>query len=147
MVLTLGSVAAVAFAIALTLLFKHMAKKTVVWLMLIAGIGLGGVVGSLADGLVTRLVGGLSNVAGSLLGATAAGGLIVVAVLTVLLYPHMKPKGQPPTKFTPWLAFFFPAVLVAAGGVFSSVAGLSENVVTQAAGVTWSTIAAVIGGF
>jgi hypothetical protein len=147
MTLTMGGVAALAFAIALTLMFKKIAKKLIPWLMLVAGIGLGGVIGSLSDRLVNGTVDGISRAAGSLLGGTAVGGLIVIAVLTILLVPHMKPKGQPPTRFTPWLAFIFPAALVAVGGMFSTLAGLSENVVTQAAGALMTTAAAIIGGF
>lgn len=147
MTLSVGGVAALAFAIALALMFKKIAKKLIPWLMLIAGIGLGGVIGLLSDRLVNGAVNGISKAVGTLLGGAAVGGLIVVAVLTILLMPHMKPKGQPPTRFTPWLAFIFPAVLVAVGGMFSTLAGLSQNVVTQAAGAIMSTAAAIIGGF
>ena len=147
MTLTVGAVAALAFAIALTMMFKKVLKKFIPWLMLIAGIGLGGVIGALSDRLVNGTVNGISKATGTLLGGSAVGGLIVVAVLTILLVPHMKPKGQPPTRFTPWLAFIFPAVLVAVGGMFSTLAGLSGNVVTQAASALASTAAAIIGGF
>lgn len=148
MTLSVGGVAALAFAIALALMFKKIAKRLIPWLMLIAGIGLGGVIGLLSDRLVNGTVGGISRATGALLGGGAVGGLIVVAVLTIVIAPHMKPKGgQPPTKFTPWLAFIFPAVLVAVGGMFSTLAGLSENVVTQAASAVMATAAAIIGGF
>lgn len=147
MTLTVGGVAALAFAIALALMFKKIAKKLIPWLMLVAGIGLGGVIGLLSDRLVNGAVNGVSKAVGTLLGGAAVGGLIIIAVLTILLLPHMKPKGQPPTRFTPWLAFIFPAVLVAVGGMFSTLAGLSENVVTQAAGAFMTTAAAIIGGF
>jgi len=147
MTLTIGGVAALAFAIALALMFKKIAKKAIPWLMLIAGIGLGGVIGSLSDRLVNGAVDGVSRATGALFGGAAVGGLIIIAWLTIVLLPHMKPKGQPPTKFTPWVAFIFPAALVAVGGMFSTLAGLSENVVTQAAGAVMTTAAAIIGGF
>jgi hypothetical protein len=147
MTLSVGGIAALAFAIALTLMFKKIAKKLIPWLMLVAGIGLGGVIGLLSDRLVNGAVNGVSKATGTLLGGSAVGGLIIVAVLTILLLPHMKPKGQPPTRLTPWLAFIFPAVLVAVGGMFSTLAGLGQNVVTQAAGAVMSTAAAIIGGF
>lgn len=145
--LTMAGISALALAIAITLMYKRIGKKFVPWLMLIAGIGLGGVIGSLSDRLVTGAVNGVSRASGTLLGAAAVGGLIVIAILTILIAPHMKPKGQPPTKFTPWIAFIFPAALVAVGGMFSTLAGLSENVVTQAAGAVMSTAAAIIAGF
>lgn len=147
MTLTMGGIAALAFAIALALMFKKIAKKFIPWLMLVAGIGLGGVIGALSSRLVNGAVNGVSQATGALFGAGAIGGLIIVAWLTIVIAPHMKPKGQPPTKFTPWLAFIFPAVLVAVGGMFSTLAGLSENVVTQVAGAFMSTAAAIIGGF
>lgn len=147
MTLSVGAVAALAFAIALTMMFKKVLKKWIPWLMLVAGIGLGGVIGVLSSRLVNGTVNGISKATGALLGGSAVGGLIIVAVLTICLVPHMKPKGQPPTKMTPWLAFVFPAVLVAVGGMFSTLAGLSGNVVTQAASALASTAAAIIGGF
>jgi hypothetical protein len=146
MVFTLASVSAVSLVIALGLMYKRIGKKFVPWLMAIAGIGPSGIFGALVERIVSSLVGGISSATSKLLGA-GVGGLVLVAWLTIVLLPHMKPKGQPPTKFTPWVAFVYPSVLVAVGGIFSGLAGLSGNIVTQAAGMTWSTISAVIGGF
>lgn len=147
MSLTMGAVAALAFVIALGLMFKKFGKKAVPWLMLIAGGGLAGVLGAVLTKLITGGINGFSSAVGVVLGAGSVGGLLVIAWLTIILLPHMKPKGQPPTRFTPWIAFSYVPVLVAVGGIFSALAGLSQNVVTQAFGIVGSTISAVIQGF
>jgi drug/metabolite transporter (DMT)-like permease len=147
MTLTLGGIAAVSLAIALTLMFKKMAKRTVVFLMLIAGLaGLGGILGSIIDRIVKSAVGGASSATDRLTGQ-AIGGFIIVAVLTICLWPHVKPKGQPPTRFTPWLAFVYGAVLYAVGGVFSQMAGLTTNIVAQGANLGFAALASFIQGF
>lgn len=145
MVLTLAGISGLALAIALALMFKRIGKKFIPWLMLIAGIGLAGVLGVLVDRIIGRVVGGVSNATSKLLGA-GVGGMALIAVLTVLIVPHMKPKGQPPTKFTPWLAFIYPAVLVAVGGVFSQAAGLGSNIVTDGANTVGAFFASLVAG-
>lgn len=146
MTFTVAGVAALALIIALGLMYKKYGKKIVPWLMLIAGGGLGGILGALIANLTGSAVNGVSAAAGRLLAAGAVGGLVVMAWLTIILLPHMKPKGQPPTRFTPWVALAYLPVLVAVGGIMSGLAGLSQNVVTQAASIVWSTAAAVIQG-
>lgn len=145
MVLTLAGISGLALVIALALMFKRIAKKLIPWLMLIAGIGLAGVLGTLVDRIIARAVGGVSDAASKLLGA-GVGGLAVIAVLTVLLVPHMKPKGQPPTRFTPWLALIYTSVLVAVGGIFSSAVGMSSNIVTDAANTVGMFLSALVQG-
>lgn len=132
MVLTLAGISGLALVVALALMFKRIAKKLIPWLMLVAGIGLAGVLGTLVDRIIGRAVNGVSDATSKLLGA-GVGGMAVIAVLTVLLVPHMKPKGQPPTRFTPWIAFIYVSVLVAVGGIFSNAAGLGGNIVTEGA--------------
>lgn len=145
--LTLGGIAAVCLAIALTLMFKKMAKRAVVYLMLIAGLaGLGGLLGQIIDRIVGAAVGGAVSAADRLSGQ-AIGGFILIAILTIVLWPHVKPKGQPPTRFTPWVALLYGAVLYAVGGVFSQMAGLSTNIVAQGANMALSGVVAFIGGF
>lgn len=147
MTLTLGGIAAVCLAIALTLMFKKMAKRAVVWLMLIAGVcGLGGILGSIVNRIVNSAVSGATSAMDRLSGQ-AIGGFIIIAVMSIALWPHVKPKGQPPTRLTPWIALVFGAVLYAVGGVFSEMAGLSQNIVAQGANFLLSGAAAFIQGF
>lgn len=147
MTLTLGGIAAVSLAIALTLMFKKMAKRATVFLMLIAGLcGLGGILGSIVDRIVNSAVGGATSAADRLSGQ-AIGGFIIIAIMSIALWPHIKPKGQPPTRLTPWIAFLYGAVLFAVGGVFSEMAGLSQNIVAQGANFLVSGATAFIQGF
>jgi len=147
MTLTLGGIAAVALAIALTFMFKKMAKRATVYLMLIAGLaGIGGILGSIVDRIVNSAVGGAASATERLSGQ-AIGGFIIIAVMSIALWPHVKPKGQPPTRLTPWIAFAYGAVLYAVGGVFSQMAGLSTNIVAQGANFLVSGATAFIQGF
>lgn len=147
MTLTLGGIAAVSLAIALTFMFKKMAKRAVVYLMLIAGLaGFGGILGSVVDRIVNGSVDRATSAADRLSGQ-AVGGFIVVVVMTIALWPHIKPKGQPPTRLTPWIAFFYGAVLYAVGGVFSQIAGQSTNIVAQGANFLLSGAVAFFQGF
>lgn len=145
MVLALAGISGIALVIAIACMFKKILKQKVPWLMLIAGLGLSGVFGTLVFSAVNRTVEGASHATEKLLGA-GVGGLAIIAWLTIVLLPHLKPKGQPPTKFTPWIALIYPAVLAAVGGVVSSAAGLGKNVVTQAAGAGLQFVAALFGG-
>lgn len=145
MVLTLAGISGISLAIALALMFKKVAKKIIPWLMLIAGVGLAGVLGVVVTRIIDRVVGGVSDATSKLLGA-GVGGMALIAILTVLIVPHMKPKGQPPTRFTPWLAFIYPSVLVSVGGVFSQAAGLGSNVVTDVAGTAAMFLTSLVGG-
>jgi hypothetical protein len=145
MVLTLAGISGISLAIALALMFKRSAKKIVPWLMLIAGMGLAGILGALVDRIVGTVVNGVSDATSKLFGA-GVGGIALIAILTVFIAPHMKPKGQPPTRFTPWLAFVYVSVLVAVGGVFSAAAGMSSNIVTDFAGGAATFLTSLVGG-
>lgn len=146
MTLTLGGIAAVCLAVALTLMFKKMAKRTVVYLMLVAGLaGFGGILGSLVDRIVNSAVDRAASATDKLSGQ-AIGGFILVVVMSIAMWPHIKPKDQPPTRMTPWIAFAYGAVLYAVGGVFSQIAGQSTNIVAQGANFLLSGAVAFFQG-
>ena len=127
MTLTLGGLAAIALCVALACMKKGVAKRSVVYLMLIAGTaGLGGAIGSFISRIVRSGVNGATKATDQLFGV-GVGGLIAILVLTIFVYPHVKPKGQPPTRATPWLALAWGTVAIAVGGVFAAAAGLSAN--------------------
>lgn len=127
MTLTLAGVSAVAFCVALAFMRKGLAQRTVVYLMLIAGVvGLGGAIGSVITRVVRSGVNGAAKATDQLFGV-GVGGFIAVLVLTIFIYPHAKPKGKPPTRATPWLALIWGTVAFAVGGVFAAAAGLSAN--------------------
>jgi len=147
MSLTLGGIAALALVIALAFMFKKIAKRTTVYLMLIAGLaGFGGILGTIITRAATSAVGGVASATNRLFGV-AVGGIVIVAVMTIALWPHIKPKGQPPTRATPWIALLYGAVLTAVGGVFSQAAGLSSNFVAQGVNFLGGAVTAFIQGF
>lgn len=122
--------AVVALVIGLILHVKKSGKKVVPWLMLIAGAGIaGGVIGRLIDRVSASGVRGVSSASARLFGA---GVPILLAVgMGIVLFIHMKPKGQPPTRFTPWLALIFPAVLMATGGVLAGLGAFAGQTATE----------------
>lgn len=147
MSLTMGGISALALVIALTFMFKKIAKRTTVYLMLVAGLaGFGGLLGSLIDRAVGSAVGGATSATDRLFG-TAVGGLVVVAIMTIAMWPHIKPKGQPPTRATPWIALMYGAVLTAVGGVFSQAAGIGGNFVAEGVNSVGDFLAAFIQGW
>lgn len=148
MTLTLGGIAAICFAAAIAFKVKKLAKKTVVFLMIIAGLaGLGGVLGSILARVTQSGVSGATQATDKLLGV-GVGGLIVGLVLTIFLYPHVKLKGaQPPTAATPWIGLAWGSVAAAVGGVFGAAAGIGTDVVAQGANLLLSGATAFLQGF
>lgn len=140
---TAASIGAIALTIGLVLFFKKAGKKLVPWFMLIAGASItGGVVNRILD-----RVGGSTatamNSASSRLFGVAVPFLITIAI-GIVLFIHMRPKGQPPTRFTPWLALVFPSILAATG--FAAVVALANATGTEIGTTTWATLSAVLTG-
>lgn len=147
MTLTLGGIAALCFAAAIAFMVKHLAKRTVVFLMIITGLaGLGGVLGSIVARISRSGVNGATQATDKLLGV-GVGGLIVGLVLTIFIYPHVKLKSpQPPTKATAWLGLAWGSVAAAVGGIFGAAAGIGTDVVAQGANLILSGATAFFSG-
>lgn len=146
MTLTLAGLAAICFGVALALMKKGLAKRGVVYLMLLAGMaGLGGALGAIVARIVRSGVNGATNATDRLLG-TGVGGLLVILVLSIFIYPHVKPRGQPPTKATAWLALIWGTVAASVGGVFAAAAGFSTNIVADSANFLLTNAPAFFGG-
>ena len=148
MTLTLAGIAAIAFGTAIAFMIKKLAKRTVVFLMIIAGLaGLGGLLGAIINRAVRSGVSGATHATDRLLGV-GVGGLLIGIVLTIFIYPHVKLKGaQPPTKATPWLALAWGSVAAVVGGVFGAAAGIGSDVIAQGANLLLSGATAFIQGF
>lgn len=132
MTLTVGGIAAACLLIGLALLKKKLAKSAATRLLLLAGFfGIGGVLGDLTARIIRSGLDGTSNLTERLLG-TGAGGLLGLAVLSIFVWPHVRPKAAPPTKATPVLAFIWGGVAAAVGGLFTAAAGLSSNFAVEA---------------
>jgi hypothetical protein len=147
MSLTLGGIAAIALIIAIGLMIVGIAKQAVVYLMLVAGIGLSGVLGVTIGRVMGSAVKGTATASDTVLGAGALGTLALFAFLSTLLIPRLKPRSNPPTKWTKWIALSYGSVMVATGGIVSAAVGLQQNIVTEAASALMTAAAAVIQGF
>lgn len=147
MTLTLAGIAAICFGVALALMKKGLAKRSVVYLMLLTGMaGLGGALGALIAKIVGSGVHGATNVTDRLLG-TGVGGLLVILVLSIFIWPHVKPRSpQPPTRATPWLALTWGSVAAAVGGVFAAAAGFSTSIVAEGANFILTNAPAFFSG-
>ena len=146
MTLTLAGIAAICFGVALALMKKGLAKRGVVYLMLLAGMaGLGGALGAIVAKIVRSGVNGAANATDRLLGA-GVGGLLVILVLSIFIYPHIKPKGQPPTRATAWLALIWGTVAASVGGVFAAAAGFSTNILAESANFLLTNAPAFFSG-
>ncbi|MEQ7007675.1 hypothetical protein ABN028_15985 [Actinopolymorpha sp. B17G11] len=144
MSLTLGAAAAIGFALALLLMRKKAWPRAVPWLMLIAGLGVAGLLGN----LLHRFAGAAERVTGA--GTAAVFGVAVPVLLAVVmgayLFIHLKPKGAPPTRVTAWTALLFPAVLTAVGGAFAGVAAVAEGALGTVGQTVGSLFNDVISG-
>jgi len=141
--LTAASIGAIALTIGLALFFKKAGKKLVPWFMLIAGLSVaGGVVNRVLDRIGTSTAHATESASARLFGVGIS--FLVTIAMGIVLYIHMKPKGQPPTRFTPWLALVFPSILAATG--FAAVVSLANATGTEIGTTTWDTLSAVITG-
>jgi drug/metabolite transporter (DMT)-like permease len=144
MTLSFAALAVAAFAVGLLLHWKKTGKKVVPWMMLVAGFGIAGMLGSVLNRIASSLTSGTTSATERLFGT---GVPVLVAVLTIVyLAIHLKPKGQPPTRFTPWVALAFASILVAAGGAFAAAAATSETALGQATTGAWEFVVALFPG-
>lgn len=125
--LTIGAMAA---ALTAWLIARKKAPKLSVWLALIAGLTVGaGVLGGMAERIATALARVGSQGSAVLFGAVVPA-IVGMLVVCELVYVMRKKKGGKPHRFFhPTLAFLAPALLVAAGGIFATLAGWADQAV------------------
>ncbi len=93
------------------------APKFTVLLFLIAGLGLGGVVGGVLGALINRAMGTIGTTTGSLIGigtSTLVAGLALVATLEVAI-KGIHPRKARPKRWHAFLALALPTIVIAAG--------------------------------
>jgi hypothetical protein len=143
-VITFAAVAVLAFVLGVLFHVKKVGKKAVPWLMVVASFGLAGVLGSVLDRLASSSTAGTTSATARLFG-TAVPMVLAVVVIAYLAI-HMKPKGQPPTRLTPWIALASVPILRAAGGVFASIASKGQVTMADVTTGVWAFLTDVVGG-
>lgn len=109
--------------VALWMYLRKVAPKTTTLLFLIAGFGIGGLIGALIDRAVVAALNALSSPAARLFGvgvSTIIAAAAIVATLELVIKGLHKKKAKP-TRWHPWLALTLPTIIAA-----SSVPLLTE---------------------
>lgn len=118
-------VGALCFLIGAWMFWRKKARKTQVWLMLIAGICSIGLIGEYSrdfgEWLVERIGQGSTVVVG------VGAGLLVGTFLLLELYHAAHPKKGRPQAYHPWMALMTGPLMIAGGGVFAQGVGLISD--------------------
>jgi drug/metabolite transporter (DMT)-like permease len=142
---TSAAVAVLALAVALMLKRHRKAGKTQVVLMLLAGFGVGGLLG----GLLSKAGGLLSHLTST--GTAKVFGIAVPAVLVVILLVElvmqMHPKNKTPHRSTMWLALLLPAVLAMSGGMWAGLGTKADSLLTNVGNSTTSFVSTLASGW
>lgn len=123
---TSAAVAVLALALALMLKRHRRAGKTQVVLMLIAGFGIGGLLGSVLAKAGALLAHVTTTGTAKVFGVAVPAVLVVVLLIELVMQLH--PKNKTPHHSTMWLALLLPAVLAVSGGVWASLGGHAGSV-------------------
>lgn len=142
--LSAAAIAAIAGALGIYLLRKKVWQKYVPYLMLAAGLGLAGMLGGALDWIGQSLVGTTSSVTRTLAGAAVP--LVLTFVFGLALVLALKPKGPGVTRWTPWIALVFPAVLVATGGMAGDLGALLNHLFGTATTAALNALGTAIQG-
>jgi hypothetical protein len=137
----IGSIAGAALVIGLWLYLHDDARKTTTALFLIAGCGIGGLVGAAIDHGFDTASGTAASTTTRLIGFSA--GVIVSALCIVLtlevVFKGILKKTANPKRWHPWLALALPTIAFASGvpilmsifGAISGALGEAGEAITQ----------------
>jgi len=135
------AIGAFALGIGLWLYWRRLAPKTTTALFLVAGLTIGGWIGSLLGWVLNTIMGTLGTVTGQLIGYGASTILAVVALVATLevVVKGLWKKKAAPQRFHPWLALALPTIVIAFG-LPIMVTGMSAVTgVVEQAGATLTT--------
>lgn len=170
-----GTVAAGCLVIGLVAMKMQKWQRATPWLFLIGGLGLAGVADAVIDRIAEALnrVAGAGTAA---VFGVSAPIVVVVALGLILWFgmgpkggrpakatprqggparpqpksgsPTKTPSGKTggPTKWTPWLALIFPAVLAAVPGL-GGLVDVAVNVLSAAVSMGWDMVMQLVGAF
>ncbi|MGD9529488.1 MAG: hypothetical protein AB7I38_11735 [Dehalococcoidia bacterium] len=116
----LGIVAVFALAIGGWLYYHRDAERTTTALFVVAGMGIGGLIGQVAEGALRRLLGLAGGTGSTLLGGTA---LAIVSAIALIAFLEVVVKGigiprsrnASPRRWHPWLGLALPTIVVVSG--------------------------------
>lgn len=134
--MNVGVAALTAFAlmIGLWMYWRKLAPKTTTLLFLLAGFGIGGVIGALAGRAVAMALGALGSPGARLFGvgvSTIIAGVAIVATLEIVIRGLHKKKAKP-TRWHPWLALMLPTIVaVSSVPLLTELMGLFSQVTTE----------------
>lgn len=120
---SIAAVAAISLALAILFQMRGKFPKAQIPLMLVAGLGLTGLLGQ----LLSRSASMLQNMAGVATSKVFGVGVPVLLVLIVALIVFFDLKDGSPSKGSLVLAILLPSLCVLAGGVFGMVAGMGRD--------------------
>jgi len=135
------AIGAFALGIGLWLYWRRLAPKTCTALFLVAGLTIGGWIGSLLGWALNLTLGTLGTFTGQLIGYGASTILAVVALIATLeiFVKGLWKKKATPQRWHPWLALALPTMVIAFG-LPIMVQGMTEVTgVVEQAGATLTT--------
>lgn len=117
-----GFLALLCLSVAIWMLIRKKSKKLASWLMLIAGLFLGGLIGELMNTGIAAIRDTAGGALGGLVGVGAGAVMTVIGVLVLLeLWHGIHPRKGSPSGHHPFLALAAPTLLLAAGGIFARI--------------------------
>lgn len=130
MTLTFAAIAGIALIAALVMRKIGAWPKWVPWLMLVAGLGVGGLVGDVIRRAMLGALSGAEAGTRALLGTAVPLALVVVVVLCLV---HWMRSGAP-HKWAPWFALAV-CPLLAVAGFGGLISGAQDVAASLAAGI------------
>lgn len=118
-------VGAICFLVASWMVWRKKARKTQVWLMLIAGVCYTGMVGQYSRQFGEWLVERIGQGSTAALGVGA--GVLISILLLLELYQAGHPKKGRPQIYHPWLALMTGPLMIAGGGIFAQAIGMLSD--------------------
>jgi phosphatidylglycerophosphate synthase len=128
--MSLPAISALCLVLFVVFRLTHNFYKAQVWLMIIAGLSLGGTLARLVTRLTNSLMHGSNVLEAQFTGAAVT--FLLAAGLAAYLWLGALKKGAQPNRFDPYIALFLFTIFVATGGAWADAAHKGQDIVTSA---------------